>query len=64
MRLSSSITSGRYVSFGITLTLLSSQLQYFLNILRIYYFWLHWVFIAACGLSLVAMNGDYSLVAV
>ena len=25
----------------------------------IYYFWLHWVFIAARGLSLVALNGGY-----
>lgn len=26
-------------------------------------FWLHWVFIAACGLSLVVESGGYSLVA-
>ena len=26
----------------------------------IIYFWLHWVFVAACGLSLVAVSGDYS----
>ena len=25
------------------------------------YFWLHWVFVAVCGLSLVAANGGYSL---
>ena len=24
------------------------------------YFWLRWVFVAACGLSLVAASGDYS----
>ena len=24
------------------------------------YFWLHWVFVAACGLSLVAASGGYS----
>ena len=24
------------------------------------YFWLHWVFVAACGLSLVAVSGGYS----
>ena len=23
-------------------------------------FWLHWVFVAACGLSLVAVSGGYS----
>ena len=23
------------------------------------YFWLHWVFAAACGLSLVVASGDY-----
>ena len=28
------------------------------------YFWLHWVFVAAQELSLVAVNGGYSLVAV
>ena len=26
----------------------------------IYYFWLRWVFVAACGLSLVAVSGGYS----
>ena len=25
------------------------------------YFWLRWVFVAACGLSLVAARGGYSL---
>ena len=25
------------------------------------YFWLHWVFVAACGLSLVVASGDSSL---
>ena len=25
------------------------------------YFWLHWVFVAVCGLSLVAASRDYSL---
>ena len=24
------------------------------------YFWLHWVFVAACGLSLVVASGGYS----
>ena len=27
------------------------------------YFWLHWVFVAVCGLSLVAVSGEYSGVA-
>ena len=27
--------------------------------LFIFYFWLHWVFVAACGLSLVAASGGY-----
>ena len=26
----------------------------------IYIFWLHWVFVTACGLSLVAASGGYS----
>ena len=31
------------------------------NYLFIYfYFWLCWVFVAACGLSLAAASGDYS----
>ena len=30
----------------------------------IFFFWLHWVFIAACGLSLVVESGGYSLAAV
>ena len=29
-------------------------------ILFIYYFWLRWVFVAACGLSLVEVSGGYS----
>ena len=35
---------------------------YFINlfILFIYYFWLCWVFVAVCGLSLVAESGGYS----
>ena len=28
------------------------------------YFWLHYVFVAACGLSLVAVSGGYSLTVV
>ena len=32
--------------------------------LCIYLFWLHWVFIAACGLSLVVANRGYSIVVV
>ena len=29
-----------------------------------YFFWLCWVLVVACGLSLVAANGGYSLAAV
>ena len=28
----------------------------------LFYFWLHWIFIAACGLSLVMVSRNYSLV--
>ena len=28
----------------------------------LFIFWLHWVFVAACGLSLVVASGGYSLV--
>ena len=31
---------------------------------KIYFFWLHWVFVAVCGLSLVAASRGYTLVAV
>ena len=34
---------------------------FFLIFLFIYYFWLRQVFVAACGLSLVAASGSYSL---
>ena len=37
-----------------------SETRGFLKLLFIYYFWLHWVFVAACGLSLVAASGGYS----
>ena len=37
----------------------------FLNLLILFiYFWLCWVFVAACGLSLVMVSGGYSLVVV
>ena len=32
---------------------------YFINLFI--YFWLRWVFVAACGLSLVVVSGGYSL---
>ena len=35
-----------------------------LNVTFHIYFWLHWVFIAVCGLSLVVVNEGYSLAAV
>lgn len=35
----------------------------FIYYLLIYYFWLPWVFVVAYGLSLVAANDKYSLVA-
>ena len=38
----------------------------FLNLKKyiLIYFWLSWVFVAACGLSLVVVSGSYSLDAV
>ena len=35
-----------------------------ISIFSLIYFWLHWVFIAACSLSLIEASGAYSLVAV
>ena len=29
----------------------------------LFIFWLHWVFVAECGLSLIVASGGYSLVA-
>ena len=38
------------------------QSFFFINLFYIFiYFWLHWVFIAACGLSLVVASRGYSL---
>ncbi len=31
------------------------------EIIPLFYFWLCWVFVAACGLSLIAMIGSYFL---
>ena len=39
------------------------EVTFFFLIVFIYlfiYFWLRWVFVAACGLSLVAASGGYS----
>ena len=45
-----------------------NQLIYFYRLFIIFYLfvysWLHWVFAAVCGLSLVAVSGGYSLVLV
>ena len=53
------------VSFWIvSIALSSSSLTFFFNInlfILFIYFWLHWVFIAARGLSLVVASGSYSL---
>ena len=34
---------------------------YFYKFILFIYFWLRWVFVAMCGLSLVAASGGYSL---
>ena len=31
-----------------------------LKIIYLFIYWLHWVFVAACGLSLIVASGDYS----
>ena len=36
---------------------------FFFTIYFIFYFWMCWVFVAACGLSLVGASGRCSLVA-
>ena len=34
---------------------------YFCLFIYLFYFWLHWVFVAGCRLSLVSQSGGYSL---
>ena len=43
---------------------LPSVLFFFFNLINVFLFWLHWVFIAARGLSLVVASRGYSLVEV
>ena len=33
------------------------------KLIRLFFFWLRWVFVATCRLSLVAASGGYSFVA-
>ena len=41
--------------------IVASNLTYlFFKIYLFIYFWLRWVFVAVCGLSLVAASGGYS----
>ena len=40
------------------------HILFFLIFIYLFYFWLHWVFIAAWGFSLVTESGGYSLVSV
>ena len=37
------------------------MLIFFFKFIYLIYFWLHWIFVAECGLSLVAASGGYSL---
>ena len=41
--------------FSLSVCVFFTKLFYFI------YFWLHWVFVAACGLSLVVASGGYSV---
>ena len=43
--------------FSSRLVVTSPNLTVPLLFFFIYYFWLHWVFVAACGLSLVVASG-------
>ena len=38
----------------------NSLVFFVINLFICFYFWLYWVFIVACGLSLVAASGSYS----
>ena len=44
-----------------TLLYLKQERFFFNKFILFIYFWLHWVFAAACRLSLVAVSGGYSL---
>jgi len=46
--------SKKYLKYKPNLKIRDSFLKF------IYYVWLHWVFVAACGLSLVMVSGSYS----
>ena len=48
-----------YVSFHF---LSSTYIMSFFNFVFLIYIWLHWVFVAVRGLSLVEVSGGYSLV--
>ena len=37
------------------------EMNFLKNLFHLFYFWLSWVFVAACALSLVAASGGYSL---
>ena len=39
--------------------LLKKYIYIYIYIYKFIYFWLHWVFVAECGLSLVAVSGGY-----
>ena len=57
---------GQSWSLGLVLARKSSQLFSMsgkrIHFVKIFiYFWLHWVFVAVCGLSLVVASGGYSL---
>ena len=39
--------------------LLKKNIYIYIYIYKFIYFWLHWVFVAECGLSLVAVSGGY-----
>ena len=61
---SSSLTHYHLISFPEMIDLFgfSPQVCYVYIYIYIYFlnFWLHWIFVAVCRLSLVAANGGYS----
>ena len=53
--------SSRYQVFFISAYFIQHDVLFFFFSI---YFWLHWVFFAVCGLSLVAVSADFSLAVV
>ena len=53
-------SSLKFNTFGLSAGIIGKYLVFLFLFFNFIYFWLHWVFIAVRGLSLVAASGGYS----